>query len=217
MSEDEGLNGQMGLLRLLTSDPIAFFILVIPLLYSVVIHEVAHGWVAYRMGDATAKWMGRLTLNPLKHLDPIGTLMLFLAGFGWAKPVPVNLNNIPDRRKGLIFVSSAGILANILFAFGSLLLHRLLDLPSTGLAAVIVSTIAHINITLAALNLIPVPPLDGSKILMGFAPREVRYFLARIEPYGFFIIVGMLFLGLLNPFIRFFRGIIIALIKIFLP
>jgi Zn-dependent protease len=215
--KDEVLNGQMGLLRLLTSDPIAFFILVIPLLYSVVIHEVAHGWVAYRMGDATAKWMGRLTLNPLKHLDPIGTLMLFLAGFGWAKPVPVNLNNIPDRRKGLIFVSSAGILANILLAFGALLVYRLLDLPPAGLAAVILSTVAHVNITLAALNLIPVPPLDGSKILMGLGPPGIHYLLARIEPYGFFIIAGLLFLGLLNPFIGFFRGIIITFIKIFLP
>lgn len=201
----------------MTSDPIAFFILVIPLLYSVVIHEVAHGWVACRMGDATAKWMGRLTLNPLKHLDPIGTLMLFLAGFGWAKPVPVNLNNIPDRRKGLIFVSSAGILANILLAFGSLLVYRLVDLRPLGLAAVILSTVAHINITLAALNLIPVPPLDGSKILMGLGPPGIRYLLARIEPYGFYIIVGLLILGLLNPFIRFFRGIIITFIKIFLP
>jgi Zn-dependent protease len=202
----------MGLLRLLTSDPIAFVILTIPLLYSVVIHEVAHGWVAYRMGDPTAKWMGRLSLNPLKHLDPIGTLMLFLAGFGWAKPVPVNINNIPNRRKGLILVSSAGILANILMAFGALLVHRLLGLSSTGMI-----TVAHINITLAALNLIPVPPLDGSKILMGFAPREIRYFLTRIEPYGFFIIVGLLFVGLLNPFISFFRGIIIAVIKTLLP
>src|SRR4030043_1586768 len=127
----------MGLLRLLTNDPIAFFLLIIPLLYSVVIHEVAHGWVAYRMGDPTAKWMGRLSLNPLKHLDPIGTLMLFIAGFGWAKPVPINLNNIPNRRKGLIFVSSAGILANILFAFGALLVHRLLGLSSTGMIAVV--------------------------------------------------------------------------------
>ncbi|MBM4278875.1 MAG: site-2 protease family protein [Deltaproteobacteria bacterium] len=199
------------------SDPIAFFILIIPLLYSVVIHEVAHGWVAYRMGDSTAKWMGRLSLNPLKHLDPIGTLMLFLAGFGWAKPVPVNLNNIPNRRKGLILVSSAGILANILMAFVALLLHRLLGLPSYGMIAGIVYTLAHINITLAALNLIPIPPLDGSKILMGFAPEETRYFLARVEPYGFFIIVGLLFLGLLNPFIGFFRGIIVTVIKALLP
>ena len=119
----------MGLLNLLMNDPIAFLILVIPLLYSVVIHEVAHGWVAYRMGDPTAKRMGRLSLNPLRHLDVVGTLMLFLAGFGWAKPVPVNFYNIPNRRKGLIFVSSAGILANILFAFGALLFYRLLRLP----------------------------------------------------------------------------------------
>lgn len=207
----------MGLLKLLLSDPVSFLILVIPLLYSVVIHEVAHGWVAYRLGDATARWMGRLSLNPLKHLDPIGTLMLFLAGFGWAKPVPVNLNNIPNRRKGLILVSSAGIIANILIAFVALLLHRFLGLPSYGMIAVIVYTLAHINITLAALNLIPIPPLDGSKILMGFAPAETRYFLARIEPYGFFILVGLLFLGLLNPFIGFFRGLIIALIKTLLP
>jgi len=207
----------MGLFKLLMNDPIAFFVLVIPLLYSVVIHEVAHGWVANRMGDPTAKWMGRLSLNPLKHLDPIGTLMLFLAGFGWAKPVPVNLNNIPDRRKGLIFVSSAGILANLLLAFGALLVYRLLGLPPFGMGAVIVYTLAHINITLAALNLIPVPPLDGSKILMGFAPAEIRYFLARIEPYGFFIIIGLLFLGLLNPLIGFFRGLLLALIKTLLP
>src|SRR4030066_1776182 len=173
----------MGLLKLLMNDPIAFLILIIPLLYSVVIHEVAHGWVAYRVGDSTAKRMGRLSLNPLKHLDVVGTLMLFLAGFGWAKPVPVNLNNIPNRPKGLIFVSSAGILANILFAFGALLVHRLLGLSPVGIPAVIVYTLAHINITLAALNLIPVPPLDGSKILMGFAPAGIRYFLARIEPY----------------------------------
>jgi len=151
----------MGLFKLLMNDPIAFLLLVIPLLYSVVIHEVAHGWVANRMGDPTAKWMGRLSLNPIKHLDPIGTLMLFLAGFGWARPVPVNLNNIPDRRKGLILVSSAGILANILLAFGALLIHRLLGLSPFGISAVVVYTLANINVTLAALNLIHIPPLDG--------------------------------------------------------
>jgi Zn-dependent protease len=207
----------MGLLKLLMNDPIAFLILVIPLLYSVVIHEVAHGWVAYRMGDPTAKRMGRLSLNPLRHLDVVGTLMLFLAGFGWAKPVPVNLNNIPNRRKGLIFVSSAGILANILFAFGALLVYRLLRFPSGGLGTVIVFTITHINITLASLNLIPIPPLDGSKILMGFTSGKTSYFLARIEPYGFFILIGLLYLGLLDRFIGFVRGILITLIKTLLP
>src|SRR5512139_3292375 len=108
----------MGLINLLTRDPLAFVLVAVPLLYSIIIHELAHGWVAYKMGDPTAKWSGRLSLNPLKHLDPIGTLMLFLVGFGWAKPVPVNINNISDQRKGLIFVSSAGVAANILLAFG---------------------------------------------------------------------------------------------------
>ena len=202
----------MGLLNLLFKDPLAFILIAVPFLYSVVIHEVAHGWVAYKMGDPTAKWLGRLTLNPIKHLDPIGTLMLFLVGFGWAKPVPININNIADKRRGLIFVSSAGIIANILFAFFALLFHRLFLAPSSGIGAVIVYYIVQINITLAALNLIPIPPLDGSKILMGIAPRETQYFLARLEPYGFFIIIGLLYLGVLDPLINFFRWVIGTLI-----
>ena len=207
----------MGLLKLLTRDPLSFALVAIPLLFSVIIHEVAHGWVAYRMGDPTAKWSGRLTLNPLKHLDPIGTLMLFLAGFGWAKPVPVNFNNISDKRKGLIFVSSAGIVANILLAFFSLLLVRLFSTSTSGIAPIIVYYVAQINITLAALNLIPVPPLDGSKILMGFVSKRTQYFLLSLEPYGFFIIIGLLFLGILDPLIGFFRWIILTLIGILLP
>ncbi len=207
----------MGLLKLLTRDPLAFALVAIPLLFSVIIHEVAHGWVAYRMGDPTAKWSGRLTLNPLKHLDPIGTLMLFLAGFGWAKPVPVNFNNIPDWRKGLIFVSSAGIVANILFAFLALLFIRLFSTSSSGIAAILVYYVVQINITLAALNLIPIPPLDGSKILMGFVSKRTQYFLLSLEPYGFFIIIGLLFLGILDPLIGFFRWVIVTLIGLLLP
>ena len=207
----------MGLLKLLFNDPIAFVLLIIPFLYSVVIHEVAHGWVANRMGDPTAKLLGRLSLNPLKHLDPIGTLMLFLVGFGWAKPVPINMNNIADRRKGLIFVSSAGILANIFLAFGSLLVYRLWGQSLTGTVALIANYTAYINVTLAALNLIPIPPLDGSKILMGFASRNTQYFLARIEPYGFFILIALLYLGWLDDFIGLIRGIIVMIIKVLLP
>jgi Zn-dependent protease len=207
----------MGLLKLLTRDPLAFALVAIPLLFSVIIHEIAHGWVAYRMGDPTAKWSGRLTLNPLKHLDPIGTLMLFLAGFGWAKPVPVNFNNISDRRKGLIFVSSAGIVANILLAFFSLLLVRLFSTSPSGMAVILVYYVVQINITLAALNLIPIPPLDGSKILMGFVSKRTQYFLLSLEPYGFFIIIGLLFLGILDPLIGFFRWVIVTLIGLLLP
>ena len=211
----------MGLLNLLLKDPLAFAVGAILFLYSIVIHEVAHGWVAYRMGDPTAKWSGRLTLNPLKHLDPIGTLMLFLAGFGWARPVPVDINNIPNRRKGLLFVSSAGILANILFAFVALLFLRLFSASSSGISMSLVNTVcqsvAYINITLAALNLIPIPPLDGSKILMGILWRRTPYFLTRLEPYGFFIIIGFLYLGILNPLIGLFGWAIVTLIGIFLP
>ncbi|MGA2464551.1 MAG: site-2 protease family protein [Thermodesulfobacteriota bacterium] len=207
----------MGLLKLLTNDPLAFALVAIPLLFSVIIHEVAHGWVAYRMGDPTAKWSGRLTLNPLKHLDPVGTLMLFLAGFGWAKPVPVNFNNLSDKRKGLIFVSSAGIVANILFAFIALLFFRLFSTSFSGITHILVYYVVQINITLAALNLIPIPPLDGSKILMGIAWERTPYFLARLEPYGFFIIIGFLYLGILDPLIGLFRWMIGTLIGILLP
>jgi len=202
----------MGLLNQLLHNPLAFILTAVPFLYSVVIHEVAHGWVAYKMGDPTAKWLGRLTLNPLKHLDPIGTLMLFLVGFGWAKPVPINMNNIANKRMGLIFVSSAGILANILFAIVALVLYRLSSPAPSGILNDIVKSVFNINIVLAALNLIPIPPLDGSKILMGIAPRETQYFLARLEPYGFFIIIGLLYLRILDPLISFIGGAIVMLI-----
>jgi Zn-dependent protease len=207
----------MGLLNLLTKDPLAFVSIVIPLLYSVVIHEVAHGWVAYRMGDPTAKWMGRLSLNPIKHLDLFGTLMLFLVGFGWAKPVPVNFNNISNKRKGLIFVSSAGIISNILIAFIALLFLRLFSLRSSGIPAILIFYLVQINITLAALNLIPIPPLDGSKILMGMVSERTQYLLARIEPYGFIIILALFYLGILDPLIGVLRWIIITVITILLP
>lgn len=207
----------MGLLNLLINDPLTFILLAIPLLYSIIIHELAHGWVAYRMGDPTAKMLGRLSLNPLKHLDPIGTLMLFMFGFGWAKPVPVNISNIHDTRKGFILVSSAGVIANMIFAFIAFFLFRLLS-PSPGsVPATFLYYLAHINIILASFNLIPIPPLDGSKILMGFAPERFQYYLSRLEPYGLFIIIGLLYFGVLDPLVAFFRWIILFLIGILLP
>jgi len=205
----------MGLINLLFRNPLVFILVAIPLLYSIIIHEVAHGWVANKMGDPTAKWLGRLSLNPIKHLDPIGTLMLLVFGFGWAKPVPVNFNNLHDTRKGLIFVSSAGIVANIILAFFSFFLLRLLS-PSEVISTILYY-MAQINIMLAAFNLIPIPPLDGSKILMGFSSRSFQYSLARLEPYGMFIIIGLLYLGVLNPLIAFFQWIILAFIGILLP
>lgn len=207
----------MGLIYLLFKNPAAFFLLVIPLIYSIVLHELAHGWVADKMGDSTARWFGRLTLNPLKHLDPIGTLMLFIFGFGWAKPVPVNFNNLYDERKGLILVSAAGIVANTMLAFISLLLLQIFNPAPFGAFSMFLVYMAQINIMLAAFNLIPIPPLDGSKILMGFSSYQFRYSLARLEPYGFFIIIGLLYLGILNPLISLFEWIIMGILRIFLP
>ena len=209
----------MGLIQLLIKNPLAFIILSVLLLYSIIFHELAHGWVAYKMGDPTAKWLGRLTLNPLKHLDPFGSLMLLIVGFGWAKPVPINLENIPanKRRKGLILVSAAGITANIIFAFVALLLLRLISPEHSGMVEQVLLLLAQINIILAAFNLIPIPPLDGSKILMGFAPESVNKVLYQIEPFGFIIVIGLLFLGALNPVIDLLQNIILALISVFLP
>ncbi len=188
----------MGLLNLLINDPLTFILLAIPLLYSIIIHEL-------------------VSLNPLKHLDPIGTLMLFIFGFGWAKPVPVNFSNIDDTRKGLIFISSAGIIANMIFAFVAFLIFRLLSPTPAGVLATFLFYLAQINIILASFNLIPIPPLDGSKILMGFVSERFQYYLSRIEPYGLFIIIGLLYFRALDPLIAFFRWIILGLIGILLP
>ncbi|MHB9097086.1 MAG: site-2 protease family protein [Syntrophales bacterium] len=207
----------MGLLSLLMKDPLTFVLLAVPLLYSIIIHELAHGWVAYRMGDPTAKDQGRLTLNPLKHLDPIGTAMLFLFGFGWAKPVPVDFTRLRNSRLGLILVSSAGIVANMIVAFIAVLLLRIVSPSPSGSVGQLLYYLAQINIMLASFNLIPIPPLDGSKILMGFMSEGLRYTFSRLEPYGFFIIIGLLYLGALDPVIHFFRWIILALIGLVLP
>jgi Zn-dependent protease len=207
---------KMGLLNLLLKDPVTFLLLAIPLLYSIIIHELAHGWVAYRMGDPTAKYLGRLTLNPLKHLDPIGTAMLFIFGFGWAKPVPVDFTRLSHSRLGLILVASAGIVANMIFAFVAVLLLRLLSPAPSSSIGQLLYFLAQINIMLASFNLIPIPPLDGSKILMGFLSERLQYALSRLEPYGFFIIIGLLYLGALDPVIHFFRWIILTLIALLL-
>jgi len=143
--------------------------------------------------------------------------MLFLFGFGWAKPVPVNFDNLRDHRKGLILVSSAGIIANMSLAFVAFLLDHILSRSPSGTLAQILYYLAQINIMLAAFNLIPIPPLDGSKILMGFGSARFQYLLLRLEPYGFFIIIGLLYLGALDPLIAFFRWCILMLIHFLLP
>ncbi len=157
------------------------------------------GWLI-KMGDETAKWLGRLTLNPVKHIDPIGSLMLLVVGFGWAKPVPVNLENIPapQRRKGLILVSAAGATANIIIAFCALLVWRLMSPAPGSMMYNVLYLLANINILLAAFNLIPIPPLDGSKILMSSAgvvqPRIVSN-----RTFWFFYRAGSLLTEAIDP------------------
>ncbi|MCK9274834.1 MAG: site-2 protease family protein [Syntrophales bacterium] len=206
----------MGLINILLKDPLTFIIIAVPLLYSVILHELAHGYVAWRFGDPTAKVMGRLSLNPLRHLDVVGTLMLFFVGFGWAKPVPVNFSYLRKGRTPLIMVSAAGIIVNTLLAFTALFILRSIESTSGSLTNQLFFFFAHINIILAAFNLIPIPPLDGSKILMGFLPVSLQYSFLKVEPYGFFIIIGLLFFGILDPVIHFLRSAIMAVIGIML-
>jgi Zn-dependent protease len=202
----------MELISLLFSNPILFFTLALVLLYSVIFHEVAHGWVAYRFGDDTAWRNGRLTLNPVSHVDLIGTLMLFLVGFGWAKPVPVDFHKLENTRFGLFSVALAGCATNIVIAIIAMFLLQF-DTFSGNLAfSTILPIVIRINIILGAFNLIPIPPLDGSKIVMSFLPKDAQYNLARLEPYGFFILIFLLFTGLLNPLISFLQNFIYGLI-----
>ena len=203
----------MGLLQLLFKNPALFLILTVPLLYSVIAHEIAHGWVAYLFGDDTAKRSGRLSLNPLAHLDPVGTLALFVAGFGWAKPVPINYANIRNFRLGLVCVSLAGCVTNIIIAMISLLLLQIGAVNTNQPIAMMLMVTAKINIMLGALNLIPIPPLDGSRILLGLLPQRAQAILVRLEPYGLIVLFGLLFTGLLNPVITFAQNIIVVLIK----
>jgi len=168
------------------------------LIFSIVIHEVSHGSMANQLGDDTAKNQGRLSLNPIKHIDLIGTLilplMLIFVGspmvIGWAKPVPVNFNNLIDKKWGELKVALAGPLSNLLVAATCGLLIRLLELPQT-LTAVLSLAVIY-NILLALFNLIPVPPLDGSHILFSFL-RDNLKFKATLSQYGFFILIFILF------------------------
>lgn len=173
-----------------------FFIAI--LIMSVVIHEVSHGFVALRFGDKTALYAGRLTLNPLKHLDFFGSIILpaFLIlshspfMFGWAKPVPYNPNNLTNRKWGTIAVAAAGVLANLFIAilFGLILRFSINDVVPINFVS-IVSSIVLINLGLAIFNLIPIPPLDGSKILFSLLPRSLDSIVSFLEQYSLVLIV----------------------------
>jgi Zn-dependent protease len=192
-----------------------------PVLLAITVHETAHGLAARHFGDRTAEMLGRLTLNPLKHIDPIGTilvpgLMLLLPGgfvFGWAKPVPVDWRNFKHPKQDMAWVAAAGPAANLLMALGWALLARIaLALPADNWVALPLLFMGvagiFINTVLMVLNLLPLPPLDGGRVLTGLLPGRYAYQFARIEPYGVWILIALLISGVLGivlwPFVSLF-------------
>ncbi len=167
------------------------------LLLAITFHEYAHARVSYSLGDPTPKWRGRLSLNPLVHLDPIGLLMLWHFRFGWAKPVEINPSYYKEPKKGMILVSLAGPLANLILAFITMIILKL-DILHNGILDNFIYILFLYNLTLAVFNMIPIPPLDGSKILTGLLPARQAYELSQLEAYGPFILILLVYFGLLN-------------------
>jgi Zn-dependent protease len=213
----------------LFGDPAAFFqalILKVPaLLLAVTVHEVAHGWIADRLGDPTARLQGRLTLNPLPHIDPIGALAFVLAGFGWAKPVPVNAANLRHPLRDMAWVAAAGPVSNLIAAFVGLvafvLLRRVGGLPFVAepLGGMLLY-VYQFNLVLALFNLIPLPPLDGGHFLPYFLPRGSWSLLHQLEQYGPFLLLLLVISGatryILGPPFELVSGLYVALVRLIL-
>jgi Zn-dependent protease len=197
-----------------------------PLLFALTIHEFAHGYIAFTLGDPTAKQNGRLTLNPLKHLDPIGTLAFFIIRFGWAKPVPVNPNYFKNPRKDMLWVALAGPATNLIMAIISAIITKFIVflasiLPLTNVTIALLFPIKEmlvasvwINLVLCIFNFIPIPPLDGSRILIGLLPDHLARPYASFERYGFIILILLMLTNsisrLIMPIIRFANNLLLS-------
>lgn len=201
-------------------------ILAPPLLFALTFHEFAHGFIAYRLGDPTARDAGRLTLNPLKHLDPLGTIAFFFIKFGWAKPVPVNPRYFQNPKKDMLWVALAGPVTNLALAVISAILTKvtwtlasILPYSSTAeailvpLNSMLIASV-WINLVLCIFNFLPIPPLDGSRILMGLLPNNLALSYMRIERFGFIIILVLAFSGILSkvivPVISFANSLLLS-------
>ncbi len=217
-----------GILQALTS-PQLISILFLPVLFAIIIHEVAHGWMAKRLGDPTAERLGRLTLNPIRHIDPLGTvlvpavLLLLHSGFifGWAKPVPITWQNLRHPKRDMALVAAAGPAANLLMAlFWGLMVKVSMLLPASalwvsqplrymGLGGIAV------NVLLMVFNLLPMPPLDGGRVAVGLLPGPWAWRLSRLEPFGFLIVIALMFTGVLwviiGPVGDFFARLVVML------
>ena len=197
-----------------------------PLLLALTLHEYAHGYIAYRLGDPTARNAGRLTLNPLSHLDPIGTLAFFFIKFGWAKPVPVNPRYFQNPRQDMLWVALAGPVTNLLLAVASALVLKLVIgiasvIPYSSLLEAILVPFSNmlvasiwINLVLCIFNFLPIPPLDGGRIMTGLLPENLARTYASFERYGFIVILILAFTGVLGtiifPVIRFANNLLLS-------
>ena len=197
----------------------------IPVLFAITVHEAAHGYVARMFGDNTAYVLGRVTLNPVKHIDPLGTIvipigMVLLTGFmfGWAKPVPVDWGSLRKPKRDMIWVAAAGPAANLAMAILWALFFRLvlgLGIQEPYFLRVAEAGIG-VNLIFMALNLLPIPPLDGGRIVSGLLPTRMSIAYSRIEPYGLFILLALLFTGSLSFFLRPLHDIGVAIVRLFL-
>ena len=185
-------------------------IYIIPLLFAITLHEAAHGWIASKLGDHTARMMGRVTLDPTKHIDPIGTiaipLVLLISSsgfiFGWAKPVPINFNALRNGKNGMILVALAGPGANIVMAVCWLFLMIIAINMNIAVLIEMGRIGILVNCVLAVFNLLPIPPLDGSRVISALLPNRLAYQYNQLEQYGLYILLGLMFLGGFNYLVR---------------
>lgn len=173
------------MLDLLISNPIYFLVLIAFLIFSIGIHEFAHAYVAYRLGDSTPKYQGRVTLNPLAHIDPIGLVLLVIAGFGWGKPVEFDIYNLRNPKRDVLLISLSGPVSNLILAFLAFILGSYFGFN------IFLNQFIFLNLTLFVFNLLPIHPLDGFKVVTGVLPYSLAYAWQDLEKYGFYILMAL--------------------------